>query len=127
MEGNAKKPKILIVDDDEKLLFILTHILEKEGFDVVATPQPLEGLRIAQESNISLIILDIVMPAMDGYELCRKLVEDDRTYSIPIIFLTGKTKPSDKILGYFCGASEYITKPFNNAELVATIRRLLRM
>ena len=115
--------KILIIDDEEKLVKGISYNLESEGYQVVTGSNGLEALRLAQDPEVRLIVLDVMMPVMDGLEACRRI----RQFSdVPIIMLTAKTEDMDKLLGFDCGADDYLTKPFNILELKARIRAILK-
>ncbi len=115
--------KILIIDDEELLVKGIRFNLESEGYEVVTGSDGAQAVRLAQDPDISLIVLDVMMPVMDGLEACRRI----RAFSdVPIIMLTAKTEDMDKLLGFDQGADDYLTKPFNILELKARIRALLR-
>ena len=115
--------KILVVDDEELLVKGIRFNLQKEGYDVITGATGLEALQLAQSQNPDLIVLDIMMPEMDGLTACGKIREFS---NVPIILLTAKTEDMDKPIGFDNGADDYLTKPFNILELKARIRALLR-
>ncbi len=115
--------KILIVEDDFNILNIIKFNLKKEGFDVYTASDGEEGFITFKESNPDLVLLDIMMPKMDGFEVCKKIREINET---PIIMLTARAEEVDKVLGLELGADDYITKPFGVKELVARCRANLR-
>ena len=115
--------KILIVDDDAELRELLRLVLEREGLEPVLAANGVEALVKDKAENPSLVVLDLMLPAIDGVEVCRRLRK--RTTK-PIIMLTAKDDEIDKVVGLEVGADDYITKPFSNRELVARIRALLR-
>ena len=117
--------KILIVEDDEGFLQTLKTALELERYEITAVSDGLIGYEKAAEEDFDLIILDLVLPSMDGYEICKKIrAEGNNT---PIIFLSGKKKEEiDKILGFELGGDDYLIKPFGNRELIARIRAIHR-
>lgn len=118
--------KILVVDDDLDTLKLVGTTLEKQGYLIVAAKDGVEALeRVAQHSP-DLILLDIMMPRMDGYEVTRRLRADPKTAAIPIILFTAKGQVDDKVAGLEAGANEYLTKPTHPAELVARVRSLLK-
>jgi len=121
MELSAKP--ILLVDDDPHVLEVLTLYLEKEGYSILQAGNGREGLDKALQYEPSLLVLDVMMPEMDGIELCRRIRAVKAT---PIIMLTAKSEDIDKILGLELGADDYITKPFNPREVVARIKAVLR-
>ena len=115
--------KILIIDDEELLVKGISYNLETEGYQVVTGQNGLEAVRLAQDPEIRLTILDVMMPVMDGLEACRRI----RQFSdVPIIMLTARTEDMDKLLGFDYGADDYLTKPFNILELKARIRAILK-
>lgn len=122
MSNNANK-KILVVDDEKKIVDIVAFNLHKEGYDVICAYDGEEGLALALKEKPELIILDIMMPRMDGFEVCRKVREKSQ---IPIIMLTARVEEVDKVLGLELGADDYVTKPFSNRELMARIKANLR-
>jgi two-component system, OmpR family, response regulator len=115
--------KILIVEDDTTLLDVLKYNLEKEGFEVVTAGDGVKALEEVRTEQPSMIILDIMLPNMDGYEVCR-IVRSEMT--VPILMLTAKAGEIDKVVGLEIGADDYMTKPFSTRELMARIRALLR-
>jgi two-component system OmpR family response regulator len=115
--------KILIVEDDSNLLATLKYNLEKENFIVVTAIDGAQALDIARSENPDLIILDLMLPKLSGYEVCRILRKDT---TVPILMLTAKTEEVDKIVGLEIGADDYMTKPFSMRELLARIRAMLR-
>lgn len=117
---------IAIVDDDKALLFLLTTILSKAGYRVLTATNGHDGLRLIQESRPDIILCDVMMPSPDGFELRRILARSPETASIPFIFLTARSAQVDKLHGIEAGADDYITKPFDNQELVARVKAVLR-
>lgn len=115
--------RILVCDDDKEIVEAITIYLEKEGYDVVAAYNGKEALKQLRESQIQLIILDIMMPEMDGIQALLKLREYS---SLPVILLSAKSEDADKIMGLNVGADDYITKPFNPLELLARVKSQLR-
>lgn len=115
--------KILLIDDEETTVRLLTILLEHKGFEVVKAYRAEDGLRKAYRSQPDLVLLDIMMPDMDGWEVCRRLRE---LSDMPIIFLTAKTDTKDIVKGLEMGADDYVIKPYDNDELVARIKAHLR-
>ncbi len=115
--------KILLVEDEKTLAKALKFSLEKEGFKVEVAYDGEEGLKALELETPDLIILDLMLPKIDGYEFCRRL---RRSSDIPIIMLTARNEDIDKILGLELGADDYLTKPFNTRELLARIKAILR-
>lgn len=116
--------KILIVEDEESILMGLEDDLKEEGYQITSCKNGIEGFKEAQNENIDLILLDIMLPGMDGMSICRELRK--RNVLTPIIMLTAKSQEVDKILGLEFGADDYITKPFSLRELQARIKAVLR-
>lgn len=117
--------KILVVDDDAQFLELARFVLEQEGYEVITAIAGFEGLKRAKEENPHLLILDIMLPDIDGYQVCRYLRADSKTAHLPIIMLTAKAGPRDQMEGFDAGADSYITKPFSLSELVTRVRSLL--
>ena len=115
--------KILVVDDEKTLVKGMKFNLENEGYEVECAYDGTSALELAREGRFDLILLDVMMPEMDGLEACMKIREFS---NVPIIMLTAKSEDADKLMGFECGADDYLTKPFNILELKARIRALLR-
>jgi two-component system sensor histidine kinase/response regulator len=113
--------KILVVDDIPENLLIIGNILNKENYEVKYANSGFEAIEKAKINDFDLILLDIIMPEMDGYEVCRKLRAEEHTLKIPIIFLTTKTDSESIIKGFELGAQDYVTRPFNPKELLARV------
>ena len=118
--------KILIVDDEPDLVETLRFALELEGYNVLVAVNGEEGLNTARQEKPDLILLDLMLPKLDGYKVCRLLKFDERYKSIPILMLTAKIQDKDRILGKETGANEYLTKPFDMDELMAKIKSYLK-
>lgn len=116
-----EKPKILAVDDNPTNIKLLESILSND-YEVLTASNGFEALEICANESIDLLLLDIMMPEIDGYEVCIKLKEGSNTQHIPVIFLTAKTKSSDIIKGFEVGGVDYVVKPFNRVELLARIK-----
>ncbi|MGA2533869.1 MAG: response regulator transcription factor [Candidatus Aminicenantales bacterium] len=116
--------KILIVEDEESILMPLEDNLRLEGYEVSCARNGLEGLAMAGEHCYDLIVLDIMLPKMDGFEVCKRLRQD--RVMTPILMLTAKSQEIDKVLGLELGADDYVTKPFSSRELLARVKALLR-
>ncbi|MCR4442909.1 MAG: response regulator transcription factor [Peptococcaceae bacterium] len=114
---------VLLVDDDPHVLEVLSLYIKKEGYPVMTAQNGQEGLEKALQSDPCLIVLDVMMPGLDGTEVCRRV---RAVKSTPIIMLTAKSEDIDKILGLELGADDYITKPFNPREVIARIKAVLR-
>jgi two-component system phosphate regulon response regulator PhoB len=119
-------PAILVIDDEKDVLELLRYNLEKNGFEVIAARDGESGLNAAASSPPDAIILDIMMPGLDGLTVCRRLRAEPRTARIPILLLTAKAGEADRVVGLELGADDYVVKPFSPRELVARIRALLR-
>jgi pilus assembly protein CpaE len=117
--------KILIVDDDVNALKLIGYSLHREGYEIIAAQSGEEALAKAQEERPQLVILDIMMPHMDGYEVCRRLRANPQTAHVPVMMLTAKTQVEDKVAGFEAGADDYLTKPVIPAELMARVKALL--
>mgnify|MGYP000426803920 CR=1 FL=1 len=118
--------RILIVEDDRPIIELIEHYLGKEHFALLSTTSGDAALKMAVARKPHLVILDIMLPGIDGLEVCRELRKNPQTASIPILMLTAKAEESDKIIGLELGADDYMTKPFSPKELVARVRALLR-
>ncbi len=118
--------KILAVDDEQDIIELLSYNLSREGFEVTTALDGEEALKKIMAKNFDLVILDLMMPGIQGIELCRILRSVPKTKNLPIIMLTAKTEEVDRILGLEMGADDYITKPFSPRELIARIKAVLR-
>jgi len=118
--------KILIIEDDKDIVELVRHYLEKENFVLKDAADGFSGLKKAKSENFDLVILDIMLPEMDGLEVCKELRADPKTSSTPVVMLTAKGEETDKIVGLEIGADDYLTKPFSPRELVARVKALLR-
>jgi DNA-binding response OmpR family regulator len=116
--------RILIIEDEESILMPLEDNLKLEGYEVSCARDGLEGLSMAAERPFDLIVLDIMLPKMDGFEVCKRLRQD--RVMTPILMLTAKSQEIDKVLGLELGADDYVTKPFSSRELLARIKSILR-
>jgi DNA-binding response OmpR family regulator len=116
--------KILIIEDEESILMPLEDNLKLEGYEVSSAKDGLQGLALAAEQPYDLIVLDIMLPKMDGFEVCKRLRQD--RVMTPILMLTAKSQEVDKVLGLELGADDYVTKPFSSRELLARIKAILR-
>lgn len=123
MNKMAVNQRVLVVDDDKNICEIIRLYLEKEGFEVIIANDGQEALNAFREKTPSVVLLDVMMPKMDGFQVCREI---RRVSSIPIMMLTAKGETFDKVLGLELGADDYMVKPFDNKELVARIKAILR-
>ncbi|MDD5255687.1 MAG: response regulator transcription factor [Candidatus Omnitrophica bacterium] len=120
------KEKILIVDDEKDIVKMVDYNLKKEGFRTLGAYDGEDALDMAVREHPDLIVLDLMLPVMDGLEVCRSLKKEAKTSGIPIIMLTAKTQEADKVVGLEMGADDYITKPFSPRELIARVKAVLR-
>ncbi|MEI6831723.1 MAG: response regulator transcription factor [Candidatus Omnitrophota bacterium] len=119
------KRKILVVDDEKELVKLITFNLVIAGYDVLSAKNGIEALEISEQENPDLIILDIMLPRIDGWEVCRRLKQNPRTSNIPIIMLSALSEVDDKLKGFDLGTDDYVTKPFSPRELVVRVKRVL--
>lgn len=138
---DSSKGSILVIDDHERIVKAIQVVLEKKGFDVLTAPNGWTGLKLAREEKPDLIILDIMMPVMDGYEVCRRLGSEPDTAAIPVLMLSGKGRIEgispdvdrrllrkhiqERLDGFSAGAVEFLSKPIRAKELVESVRKLL--
>ena len=120
------KQKILVIEDETNIQELIKYNLEKNGYKVVVSDNGIDGLEEAIANVPDLILLDLMLPGMDGLEVCKRLRMDKRTKKVPIFMLTAKSEELDKVLGLELGADDYITKPFSIKELIARIRAAMR-
>jgi two-component system phosphate regulon response regulator PhoB len=120
------KQKILAVDDEEDILELLRFNLTKEGFSVLCAATGEEGLKTAHSQRPDVILLDLMLPGMDGLEVARRLKKEEATKDIPVIMVTAKGEEADIVTGLEVGAEDYITKPFSRKVLIARVRAVLR-
>lgn len=117
--------KILVVDDEKDITETLSFMLKAAGYDVITASDGEEGLKFAKEENPDLIILDVMMPKINGYKIARLLKYDNKYKHIPIIMVTARGQDSDKLIGEETGANEYITKPFEFEEVLTNVQKYL--
>jgi DNA-binding response OmpR family regulator len=118
--------KILIVEDEPDIREVMEFNLTREGFAVATAGDGAEGFRLAREKRFDLVLLDLMLPEMDGLEICRRLREAEESRTLPIIMVSAKGEESDVVLGLGLGADDYVAKPFSPRELVARVRAVLR-
>lgn len=123
-EVNMARTKILVVDDDRKIVDLVRAYLEKDGYRVLTAYDGLQALDLARQKRPDLIVLDLMLPGVDGLDVCRILRGEGN--KVPIIMLTAKTTEADKLIGLDLGADDYVTKPFSPRELLARVRAVLR-
>ncbi|MDF0668153.1 MAG: response regulator transcription factor [Nitrospira sp.] len=124
--GFTNHKKILVVEDEQDILQLVKHYLEKEGFRPLTAMSGLEALKKVKEEKPDLVVLDLMLPEMDGLEVCKRLRSVPDTAMLPILMLTAKAEESDTIVGLELGADDYVTKPFSPKALIARVKALLR-
>lgn len=127
LTGDNGRPRVLIVDDTITNRRLLQAILKRKDYEILEAPDGEEAMRVVRESPPDLILLDIMMPKKDGYEVCTELHADPATSEIPVIFLSAKTQAEDKVKGLELGAVDYITKPYDRAEILARVETHLKL
>ena len=118
--------RVLVVEDEQDVAELIRYNLAKEGYDVVVVGDGAEALRRAREMKPEVMLLDIMVPQLNGWEVCRRLKQDPETRGIAVIMVTGRVEEGDKVLGFEMGADDYVTKPFSPRELMARIRAVAR-
>jgi len=124
--GAGRVGKVLVVEDEPDVAEMIRYNLGKEGYDVRLAAHGTEALRQVKEARPDVILLDIMVPHLNGWEICRRLKQDRETQAIPVIMVTGRVEEGDKVLGFEMGADDYVTKPFSPRELVARVRAVSR-
>ncbi len=119
-------PRVLVVEDEQDVAELIRYNLTKEGYDVLLVDNGADALKRARESRPEVILLDIMVPQLNGWEVCRRLKQDPETRAISVIMVTGRVEEGDKVLGFEMGADDYVTKPFSPRELVARVRAVAR-
>ncbi len=117
--------RILVIEDDPSSARLVGYALEREGYQVEIAVNGVEGLRKVQEDDPDLVILDVMLPGLDGFELCHRLRAEPRTDHVPILMLSAKAQEIDRSTGLRAGANEYLVKPADPAEILANVERLL--
>ncbi len=120
------KANILVVEDEAEILELLTYNLEKEGYSVIPASTGEEGLRLSRKVQPDLVLLDLMLPGIDGLEVCKALNVDAATRNVPVIMLTARSEEADIVTGLELGADDYITKPFSRRVLLARVKAVLR-
>ena len=118
--------KILVVDDEEHIAELINYNLTNNGYKVIIANNGIDAVKVAIEEKPSLILLDLMIPGKDGYDVCKEIRSNSEIRNTPIIMLTAKSEEFDKILGLELGADDYITKPFSVRELLARVKAVLR-
>lgn len=122
-ETGVTKPKVLVIDDEENVCELITLYFEKSGYEIMCTPDGMEGIEAVRSQKPDLVILDLMLPALDGLDVCKEI----RKFSnIPLIMLTARVDEVDRVLGLEIGADDYVTKPFSPRELLARVKAVLR-
>jgi DNA-binding response OmpR family regulator len=117
---------VLLVEDEQDVAELIRYNLTKEGYDVVLSSNGNDALRLAREHRPDVLLLDIMVPQLNGWEVCRRLKKDPDLAPIPVIMVSGRVEEGDKVLGFEMGADDYVTKPFSPRELVARVRAVSR-
>jgi two-component system alkaline phosphatase synthesis response regulator PhoP len=117
---------VLVVEDEADVAEMIRYNLSKEGYDVRLAANGTDALRQVKESKPDVILLDIMVPQLNGWEICRRLKQDRETAAIPVIMVSGRVEEGDKVLGFEMGADDYVTKPFSPRELLARVRAVTR-
>ena len=118
--------RVLVVEDEPDVAALILHHLSRDGYDVIVCANGAEAVRHARDGRIAAVLLDIMLPGLNGWEVCRRLKADAETRAIPVIMVTGRVDEGDKVLGFELGADDYVTKPFSPRELLARLRAVLR-
>ncbi len=118
--------RVLLVEDEQDVAELIRYNLTKEGYDVILSGNGNEALRLAREHRPDVLLLDIMVPQLNGWEVCRRIKKDSELAAIPVIMVSGRVEEGDKVLGFEVGADDYVTKPFSPRELIARIRAVLR-
>ncbi|UTW50232.1 response regulator [bacterium SCSIO 12827] len=116
--------RVLLAEDEPNIVESLTFILERSGFEVATTTNGRQALEVAQSDTPDILILDVMLPELDGYEVLRRLRADARTKTLPVLMVTAKGQREDRETAMKCGADMFITKPFVNSELIAAVEKL---
>jgi phosphate regulon transcriptional regulator PhoB len=120
------RPRIVLIEDEKDITELVRYNFRKEGFEVSSFTSGKEGLEYLRRNPADLALLDIMLPDLDGFEICKRLRSEDRSRSLPVIFLTAKGEEIDRVLGLEIGADDYVVKPFSPRELVARVKAVLR-
>jgi two-component system alkaline phosphatase synthesis response regulator PhoP len=127
-DGVGRRPaaRVLVAEDERDVAELLRYTLAREGFEVILAANGADALREARDSRPDVVLLDLMLPQVNGWELCRRLKQDPATRALPVIMLTARAEEGDKVLGFELGADDYVTKPFSTRELVARVRAVVR-
>jgi len=118
--------RVLVIEDERDVAELMRYHLAREGYDVHLSASGLEGVKHAGQSRPDIVLLDIMVPELNGWEVCRRLKQDPDLRGIPVIMVTGRVEEGDKVLGFEMGADDYVTKPFSPRELLARVRAVMR-
>jgi phosphate regulon transcriptional regulator PhoB len=124
--ASARGARVLVVEDEADVAEMIRYNLGKEGYDVRVAANGTDALRQVKDARPDVILLDIMVPHLNGWEICRRLKQDRETVAIPVIMVTGRVEEGDKVLGFEMGADDYVTKPFSPRELLARVRAVTR-
>jgi DNA-binding response OmpR family regulator len=125
VEGRVIAATVMVIEDDPSFLRYLSHILEREGYTVISASNGLTGLRKVKEAKPALLILDVMLPGLDGFEVCHRLHDDTETGNIPVIMLSAKGQDSDRVSALSVGAREFFAKPVDRLVLLNKIKELI--
>jgi two-component system, OmpR family, response regulator VicR len=126
MSPDSRATRVVVVEDDPEMINLVKLILKKEGFEVVGAMGGRDGLDVIEKNDPDLVLLDLMMPDIDGWEVYQSMKASDKLKNIPVIIITAKAQSIDKVLGlHIAKVDDYITKPFSPGELVASVRRVL--
>lgn len=120
------RQRVIIIEDERDIVELVRYNFRKEGFEVECFSRGREGLDFLRRNSADLVLLDILLPDEDGFEICKRLRSDERLKTLPVIFLTAKSEEMDRVLGLEIGADDYVVKPFSPRELVARVKAVLR-
>jgi two-component system alkaline phosphatase synthesis response regulator PhoP len=120
------QPRIVIIEDEKDIVDLVRYNFRKEGFEVEGFLRGKDGLEYLRQRTTDLILLDVLLPDLDGFEICKRLRADDRLRAVPVIFLTAKGEEIDRVLGLEIGADDYVVNPFSPRELIARVKAVLR-
>ena len=120
------RPRVVIIEDEKDIVELVRYNFRKEGFEVESFGRGIEGLDFLRRNSADIVLLDILLPDDDGFNICRRLRADDRLRSLPVIFLTAKGEEVDRVLGLEIGGDDYVVKPFSPRELVARVKAVMR-
>jgi putative two-component system response regulator len=125
--NSAPLARVLVVDDNEQNLELLDALLTVKGYEVIKARNGVEALKMVEEAPPHIILLDVLMPVMDGYETCRRLKSNENTQFIPVVLITALNGFEDRVMGIEAGADDFISKPFQKTELLARVKSLVRV